>query len=111
MKCECKEIFKLKVLLDKNKIPYEFYNQCYEMKHNKDFPYFESWQILVPNAEKEVISIIEGLGSYGYTSDKLEIKGLLTEYEKEFDIVVGCLSAEEVLNRIKKYSKIINGKW
>ena len=30
MKCDLKEIFKLKTMLDKENIPYEFYNYCFK---------------------------------------------------------------------------------
>lgn len=107
MKCNCNEIFKLKVMLDKKEIPYEFYNHCYNLKDE----FIENWQIVVPSMVNTVISIIEGVGTYGYKEDKLEIQGLLTDYEKEFDSVVGSLSADEVFNRIKDYDKKIKGEW
>jgi len=109
MKCNCNEIFKLRHLLSESDIPFEFYNRCYTLKYNNKF--IESWQIVVPNMDNKVISIIEGVGTFGYTEDKLEIQGLLTDYEKEFDSVVGGLSADEVLKRINEYNIKINGKW
>lgn len=108
MKCNCNEIFKLKHLLSEANIPFEFYNRCYTLKPNR---FIESWQIVVPNMENKIISIVEGVGTFGYTEDKLEIKGLLTDYEKEFDCVVGSLSANEVMKRIEQYNIKINGKW
>ena len=101
MKCDLKEIFKLKTMLDKENIPYEFYNYCF--KNDYDNKFIENWQIVVPSIVNTVISIVEGVGTFGYKEDKLEIQGLLTDYEKEFDCVVGSLSADEVFQRIKEY--------
>lgn len=108
MKCDCNEIFKLKHLLSESNIPFEFYNRCYTLKPDR---FIENWQIVVPSMVNTVISIIEGVGTYGYREDKLEIQGLLTDYEKEFDSVVGSLSADEVFSRIKDYDKKIKGEW
>lgn len=109
MICNCKEIFKLKIMLDEANIPYEFFNYCY--KHNKETEFIENWQIVVPNSSETIISIVEGVGTYGYIEDKLEIQGLLTEIEKEFDCIVGCLSAKEVYERIIEYYSKSNGTW
>lgn len=48
-------------------------------------------------------SAIEHNGSYGRKSDKIEIIGLLTDEESEYDSVVGGLSAQEVFERIKNH--------
>lgn len=103
MKCDLKEIFILKTMLDKDNIPYEFYNHCF--KNYYDNKFIESWQIAIPSIVNTVISIVEGVGTFGYKEDKLEIQGLLTDYEKEFDCVVGNLSADEVFIRIQEYYK------
>ena len=67
---------------------------------------------------KRMISAIEGYGSYGYGSgdhglfgtnekdgDLIEIMGLLTPEEQQYDSVVGYLTAEEVFRRIKEALK------
>lgn len=41
--------------------------------------------------------------SHGFGDGKLEIMGLLTEEEAEWDSVVGYLSAEEVFQRIVNF--------
>lgn len=64
---------------------------------------------------KEIVSAIEGLGTYGYggighgfdgtdetDGDLIEIMGLLTPEEEKYDSVVGYLTAEEVFRRIKE---------
>lgn len=69
------------------------------------------WQIVVYKEDGErLISAIEGYGSYGYgsgfdwdkPSDLIEIMGLLTPEEEEYDSVKGWLTAEEVFRRIKE---------
>jgi hypothetical protein len=51
---------------------------------------------------------IEHYGSYGNSCDELEIMGLLTPEEVEYDSVVGYLTAEDVFERIRKH---YNGEW
>lgn len=85
-----KEILKLKEMLEKAEIPFEFselmggYHLCY------------------PNNKIKECSVIEHDGSYGREQDLLEIMGLLTNEELKHDEVVGYLSAENVFERIKK---------
>lgn len=101
MKSKYTEALKLKDLLDKNNIPYQY-------KINNigigTFGIGERHHIQVPNSgEKRIISIVQGEGTYGSENNLLEIMGLLTKEEKQKDNVVGCLSAENVLQRILKY--------
>lgn len=109
MKVNYKEIFKLKVMLDKANIPYEFYDRSF---FNTD-PEIEypSYQIIVykPNTPTErLISVVEGRGTYGVEQDLLEIMGCLTTREEKYDSVVGYLTAKEVYKRIrKKYMELI----
>lgn len=115
---EYKEIFKLKVMLDENHIPYEFLDRSsinYE-NHELMYPFY---QIIVYNPNGEfndelenfrLISVIEGHGTYGENLDLLEIQGCLTSEEEKEDSVKGYLRAEEVFKRIKKnYYKMLNG--
>lgn len=91
------EIFKLKKLLKKANIPFEW------IKHN-DFR--NGYQICYPEkGEKLACSIIEHLYSYGSQKDLLEISGLMTkkELEETHDTVLGYLSAENVFERIKNH--------
>lgn len=106
MKVKYKEIFKLKVMLDKELIPYEFLDRSfidYE-KHELQFPFY---QIIVYNPNEEeledrIISVIQGRGTYGESQDLLEIQGCLTEKEYQNDSVLGYLDAKNVFKRIKK---------
>ena len=108
MKVDYKEIFKLKVMLDKANIPYEFLDRSfidYE-NHTLQYPFY---QIIVyePNQEDieepiRLISVIQGRGTYGEGEDLLEIMGCLTTREEKYDSVVGYLTAKEVYKRIRK---------
>ena len=92
---EYKEIFRLKEMLEQAKIPFIF----------KEFSDFKNgYQILYPEDNaKNVCSVIEHSFSYGNREDLLEIMGLLTDEESQYDSVKGFLSAEKVFERIKKH--------
>lgn len=90
---ECyKEIFKLRDMLDNAGIPYMFENG-----------FMNGGALAYPNRESMVCSVIEHDGSYGRHEDKIEIMGLLTDEESEYDSVIGHLSADEVFRRIKNH--------
>lgn len=110
MKVEYKEIFKLKVMLDKANIPYEFLDRSLVQDNSLYAPFY---QIIVyqPNQETveeaiRLISVIQGYGTYGESSDLLEIQGCLTTRERNVDSVKGSLSAKELFKRIKNNYKI-----
>ena len=65
------------------------------------------YQVLIyrPNGDR-LVSAVEGFGTHGYglegeQGDLIEIMGLLTPEEEEYDSVRGWLTAEEVFERIK----------
>ena len=94
---EYAEIHRLREMLDKENIPYEFntlydgFHLCYpRMNKTKD-------------DHSRVCSVIEHDFSYGSHKDLLEIMGLLTDEEAKYDEVVGYLTAEDVFARIKKH--------
>ena len=87
-----KEIFRLKEMLEKEKIPFIFRN------------IFDGFQICYPDIKNKVCSVIEHKGSYGHNQDLLEIMGLLSDGETDDD-VLGYLTAEDVFNRIYKHYK------
>ena len=96
-----KEIFRLKKMLEDANIPFDFFEMDPEAR--KIMPEFEHWHINYPNRGNFIVSAVEGFGTYGEQDDKLEIMGGLTEEEKEEGYnVVGWLTAEEVVERIKK---------
>jgi hypothetical protein len=98
------EIFKLREMLDKSNIEYEFIDHSFK---NGEYNY-TSYQIVCPNDENRYISVIQSFGSYGREQDLLEIMGLLTKRELKDDTVVGHLTADNVFKRIKKQLKIQN---
>ena len=67
------------------------------------------YHITYPIGENWECSVIEHLGSYGNESDLLEIMGLLTKEEAEYDSVVGYLTAEDVYQRISAHYEGIGG--
>ena len=96
-----KEIFRLKKMLEDANIPFDFFEMDPDAR--KIIPEFEHWHINYPNRGDFIVSVIEGIGTYGEQDDKLEIMGGLTEEEKEEGYeVIGWLTAEEVFERIKK---------
>lgn len=95
-----KEILRLEQMLTEAGIPHTFDRS------------FDGWQVCYPVNEilsnKRVVSVIEHYGSYGKDDDKLEIMGLLTPNESEYDSVLGYLTAEDVFERIRKHW---DGEW
>lgn len=61
------------------------------------------FQILYPNSEERICSAVCFNGSYGGRQGLIEIMGLLTEEESEYDEVVGFLLAIEVFDRIYRH--------
>lgn len=97
------EIFKLKEMLEKAEIPFEF----------KEMTMQEGYQICYPSKNGRTCSCVEHSFSYGNTDDKLEIMGLLTDVEQAEDVgdeyaVKGYLSAEEVYLRIYIHFKAVS---
>lgn len=89
-----KEILRLQKMLADNNIPHV-------IRRN-----FDGWQVCYPVCRpsyKCVMDAIQTSGSYGREQDLLEIMGLLTPEEEEYDDVAGYLTAENVFERIKKH--------
>lgn len=55
-----------------------------------------------------ICSAIYGKHTYGYEEGLIEICGLLSDKEKEYDNVLGWLSPEEVYFRIWEYDRFFN---
>ena len=103
----CKEIFRLKRMLEKAEIPFDWIeNFGYDKRLLSKHPdLLEHYHICYPvQGEGQRISIIEGLGTHGREQDRLEIMGGLTPYEQfcHGDSPIGFLTAENVFKRIKK---------
>ena len=112
------EIHRLHEMLTEAGIEHEWRDRTPDFNHER----YEKlginwgWQVIVyyPDGER-MISAIEGYGTYGYggwdhgslgstekDGELIEIMGLLTPEEQEWDSVVGYLTAEEVFRRIKE---------
>ena len=106
-----KEIFKLKEMLEREKIPFKWsegwgYNkEKLEEIKTIDPDLAEHYQICYPvfDDSHRVLSAIQGYGTYGAEEDLIEIMGLLTPEEAQHDCVLGYLTAENVFNRIKNH--------
>ena len=102
----CKEIFRLKRMLEKAEIPFEFIEHFgYAEKLKKEFlGLLDHYHICYPSRKNIKISVVEGLGTYGREQDRLEIMGGLTPWEqfKHGDSPIGFLTAKNVFKRIKK---------
>jgi hypothetical protein len=88
------EILNLANMLKQENIPFE----CREL--------YGGYQVgypVLPPSDAVVCDAIEHAFSYGYSSDRLELRGLLTPDEEEEDSVVGFLTAQEVFDRIKSH--------
>lgn len=91
MKACYKEIFRLAGMLAEADIPFEFEE------------HYNGGHIMYPNKENTICSIIEHDRSIGSSYDSLEIMGLLTKTELEYDIFCGGLMAKTVFDRIKRH--------
>jgi len=103
-----KEIFRLKRMLEKEGIPFEFIEGFgYDRRLKSAYPdLLDHYQICYPefDTDKRFISVVQGFGTYGGNQDRLEIMGGFTPWEKynNGDSVIGYLTAENVFKRIKK---------
>ena len=105
------EILKLKQMLKKANIPFEFTddknhykkivatNNLELIKAAKDLK--NSYRIIIYKYGKRLCDVIYGYGSYGYEEGLLEIMGGLTQEENKNSSVLGYLTAEEVFKRFK----------
>ena len=86
-------------------------NKLIEMLNDANIPFElttdvegnENNQVWYPSQKNRVCDVICHQYSYGGRDGLLEIMGLLTEEEAEYDSVVGYLTAEDVFNRIKNH--------
>lgn len=87
------EMNKLMWLLDNALIPYELVYQDWT----------DSIQVWYPSKENAICDVICHRFSYGGDEGLLEIMGLLTDEEAEYDSVVGWLTAKNVFTRIFRH--------
>ena len=104
MKTKYTEILKLKEMLEKENIEFEWLDRSITFPPELDLLKHEHYQIIVYNKDKtkQIISVIQGSCTYGEEENLLEIMGLLTEEESREDCVLGYLTADNVFNRIIK---------
>ena len=81
----------LKEMLEKEEIPFDFDEL------------FGGYIIAYPTKKDCICSAIEHKYSYGSSDDLLEIRGLLTDEEEDYDDVAGYLTALNVFDRIKAH--------
>ena len=101
------EIEKLHKMLTDAGIEHEWIDRrsIFDKHRHSDLPW--GWQIIVYRPDgNRLVSAIEGFGTHGYglsgeQGDYIEILGLLTPEEEEWDSVRGWLTAEEVFGRIR----------
>lgn len=111
-----KEIFKLKRMLERAEIPFDFISHFDRLagaegteraQQLRDlFPDFEHYQLCYPSDDNRWISVVEGLGTYGSDDDLLEIMGGDKPYDRYKNggpTVQGYLSARTVFNKIKRH--------
>lgn len=108
---EYKEILKLKEMLEKENIPFEFTDDMFKTKSIpiqtrekiKDLikDQYPAYSITIIKNGIILCDAVEHTASYGNESDKIEIAGALTAEEKENDEVLGYLTAKEVFKRFK----------
>lgn len=72
--------------------------------------FLDGWQVVYSVNEKRIADAIQHCGSYGNSANLLEIMGLLTAEEEQYDSVKGWLTAEDVFNRMSKHYNALNEK-
>lgn len=87
-------IKKLSDMLTAASIPYELTTDATDIPNN---------QLWYPNHDNAVMDAISHKYSYGGDEGLIEIMGLLTEEEAEYDDVVGYLTPENVFERIARH--------
>lgn len=90
------EIKRLHKMLNEANIPHTFTDDMFE-----SFIMYPSYQIVIEKDGTRLCDVVFHYGSYGYHDGLLEIMGGLTEEEKEYDEVLGYLTADEVFKRFK----------
>lgn len=86
-------------------------NKLIEMLNNANIPFEltadildnENNQVWYPSYKNPICDVICHQYSYGGEKGLLEIMGLLTEEEAEYDSVIGYLTAENIFKRIEQH--------
>lgn len=97
------ELNKLARYLHEIKMPFSQYD-CNKVYDEEGFIIkLDRHQICVPDQDTPVWDVICQYGSYGYEKGLLEAYGAIVDYEEDSDSVVGNLTADDVIARMKKY--------
>lgn len=97
------ELDKLAEYLYEIKMPFMQY-ECNKAYDEKDFIFtLDRHQICVPDQDTPVWDVICQYGSIGYKEGLLEAYGAIVNEEEDGDCVVGYLTADDVIARMKKY--------
>lgn len=103
------EILKLKEMLEKANIPFEFTDDMYEAKKNGDIAnplykkLYPAYQIIIYKHNRRICDAVQHCYSYGNERNLIEIFGAITNEERKEEgcEVLGYLTAEEVFKRFK----------
>ena len=90
------EILKLKEMLEKAKIPFEYHDNLFGGYKEPGYQI-----IIVGKNNKRLCDAVYHFGSYGHEQGLMEIMGALTKEEYEEDSVLGYLTADDVFKRFK----------
>lgn len=98
-----KELDKLAKYLREIEMPFMQY-ECNKTFDERDFIFtLDRHQICVPDQDTPIWDVICQYGSIGYEKGLLEAYGVIVDEEIDGDIVVGYLTADDVIKRLKKY--------
>ena len=112
----CNEIFRLKRMLEKTEIPFDWIEHFgYDKRLLVEWPdLLEHYHICYPaQGDGQRISVVEGLGRHGREQDRRENMGGLTTREQfhHGDSTIGFLTAKNVFKRIKKDGEEHTYRW
>ena len=98
-----RELDKLAKYLREIEMPFMQY-ECNKTFDERDFIFtLDRHQICVPDQDTPIWDVICQYGSIGYEKGLLEAYGVIVDEEIDGDIVVGYLTADDVIKRLKKY--------
>lgn len=98
-----RELDKLAKYLREIEMPFMQY-ECNKTFDERDFIFtLDRHQICVPDQDTPIWDVICQYGSIGYEKGLLEAYGVIVDEEIDEDIVVGYLTADDVIKRLKKY--------
>lgn len=98
-----RELDKLAKYLREIEMPFMQY-ECNKTFDERDFIFtLDRHQICVPNQDTPIWDVICQYGSIGYEKGLLEAYGVIVDEEIDGDIVIGYLTADDVIKRLKKY--------